>query len=246
MDKLRLLLVPIAKKHPASLQVVHVPESETEVYEYFEISAPPAAPSVLVVDMSRGLDRLRRYPYIESPDGVSTPLGVFVEAVLAGMMPPSVKSEAVSPEDTRMSPVVVRAASLETLVLDGAASLDVLLMIYAPWCEHSQALAPIYTELAHLAQSEPSLRIAKIDGTTNDVDVEGAVVNGFPTVLLFSAANKSAPIEFDGDEYTVPKLIHFLHQYTTHPLVALPVPSEQELAAAGVEVDTTTDVKSEL
>lgn len=40
--------------------------------------------------------------------------------------------------------------------------------------------------------------IAKIDFTANDVDLVGATITGFPTVLLFPRGNKASPVVYTG------------------------------------------------
>jgi len=58
-------------------------------------------------------------------------------------------------------------------------------------------LAPIYDELAQEFSSIPSIVIAKIDATANDVDPKLGI-RGFPTLKFFPANNKT-PIEYNGD-----------------------------------------------
>lgn len=40
--------------------------------------------------------------------------------------------------------------------------------------------------------------IAKIDFTANDVDLVGATITGFPTVLLYKQGAKQAPVVYTG------------------------------------------------
>jgi protein disulfide-isomerase A1 len=88
---------------------------------------------------------------------------------------------------------VVVGNTVQELVLDP--SKDVLLEVYAPWCGHCQKLEPIYEELAKSFKDTESVRIAKLDGSSNEQDLYD--VQGFPTILFFPANNKT-PIVFSG------------------------------------------------
>jgi hypothetical protein len=47
-------------------------------------------------------------------------------------------------------------------------------------------------------QSRSDLTIAKIDYTANEVQVAGASITGFPTVLLFKKGRKEKPVVYNG------------------------------------------------
>lgn len=51
-----------------------------------------------------------------------------------------------------------------------------MIEFYAPWCGHCKALAPKYDELAEKLAGVPSVMIAKMDATENEIDVEGVSV----------------------------------------------------------------------
>eukprot|EP00941_MAST-03F_sp_MAST-3F-sp1_P004959 g4959.t1 len=74
---------------------------------------------------------------------------------------------------------------------------DVLLNIYAPWCNHCKALEPHYTALASKLKEGhiSSVVLAKMDGTSNEV--HGLNVKTFPTVLLFRAFDKEEGLQVE-------------------------------------------------
>ena len=74
------------------------------------------------------------------------------------------------------------------------------------------SLAPKYEELASLYTTNPTfakqVTIAKVDATANDVPDE---VQGFPTIKLYPAGAKSAPVEYSGDR-TIEDLAKFVKE----------------------------------
>lgn len=73
---------------------------------------------------------------------------------------------------------------------------DVLLEVYAPWCGHCKALAPVYEKLAKRFAKIDSVVIAKMDGTENEHPSIEA--QGYPTLLFFPAEKDAEPIPYDG------------------------------------------------
>ena len=76
----------------------------------------------------------------------------------------------------------------------------------------SHRLAPKYEELASLYTEHPTYAsqvvIAKVDATANDVPDE---IQGFPTIKLFPAGAKSAPVDYSGDR-TIEDLAKFVKE----------------------------------
>jgi protein disulfide-isomerase A1 len=69
-------------------------------------------------------------------------------------------------------------------------------LVYAPWCGHCKALAPKYDELGELFKPYgDKVIIAKVDATANDVPDD---IQGFPTIKLFVAGKKDAPVNYSG------------------------------------------------
>lgn len=61
---------------------------------------------------------------------------------------------------------VVVAKEFDKLVLDPAK--DVILEVWAPWCEHCKALAPTIAKLARRFKNIDSVVVAKMDGDSNE------------------------------------------------------------------------------
>ncbi|KAJ1973652.1 protein disulfide-isomerase precursor [Dimargaris verticillata] len=124
-----------------------------------------------------------KYPVDQAKDLTKAYVGEFFADYLAGKVEPSVKSEAV-PESNDGPVKVVVANQFSELVMDK--QKDVLIEFYAPWCGHCKKLAPIYEELGEKYTNDPTVVIAKMDATTNDIPVGGEdfKVTGFPTIKL--------------------------------------------------------------
>merc|ERR1712169_176454 len=107
-------LASVAEAFKGQVLVVNVPATEDRVLDYFGITKD-TLPALVVVDMS-GEGQMKKYPFdgdLKSSDSVSA----HVSAVLSGSVKPTLKSEAVSPEDTTSDVVVLRGSSFNELVL---------------------------------------------------------------------------------------------------------------------------------
>jgi len=68
----------------------------------------------------------------------------------------------------------------------------VLLLVYSPRCGGSNAVQPVFKQLAEAVHSNPefpNVRVARMDGTKNDFSVRGIKLSHYPTALLFPARN---------------------------------------------------------
>jgi len=135
------------------------------------------------------------YTYDESKPITEEGLVEFGKQFVAGTIQPTFKSEEIPATNDGPVKIVVRN-NWEQIVND--ASKDVLVEFYAPWCGHCKHLAPIYEQLGEALKPISSVVIAKIDATANDVDPRLGI-QGFPTLKLFPANNKQAPIDYNGD-----------------------------------------------
>lgn len=157
-------------------------------------------------------DKNEKFPYDQDLKINEKEIGSFVEDFLAGKVDPSIKSEPI-PESNDGPVTVIVAKNYKDVVIDN--DKDVLVEFYAPWCGHCKALAPKYEELGQAyASSELSklVTIAKVDATANDVPDE---IQGFPTIKLFAAGKKDAPIDYSGSR-TVEDLAQFIKENGSH------------------------------
>jgi len=172
---------------------INVPSSESRVLEYFGIK-PDELPKMVLGDMSGEGGQMKKYPM----DGPYEPEAIkkFLTEALSGKMKPTLKSEAVAPEDTTGAVTVLKGTSFKELVIDN--TNDVLVEFYAPWCGHCKKLAPIWDELgAKFKGKKDNIVIAKMDATANEIDVAGVDVKGFPTIYFFKGSDKTKPIKYE-------------------------------------------------
>ncbi|KAF2260982.1 protein disulfide-isomerase [Lojkania enalia] len=170
-------------------------------------------------------DKNQKFPYDQSAKITNELIGKFVDDFVAGKIEPSIKSEPI-PEKQEGPVTVVVAKNYDDLVINN--DKDVLLEFYAPWCGHCKALAPKYEELATLYGTEELSKlvtIAKVDATANDVPDE---IQGFPTIKLFPAGKKDAPVDYSGSR-TVEDLIQFIKENGSHKAEAVKA-AEPEVA----------------
>jgi len=83
---------------------------------------------------------------------------------------------------------------------------DVLVEFYAPWCGHCKQLEPIYNELGEKYKDHPTIVIAKMDATTNEL--EHTKIQSFPTIKLYKKETNEV-VEYGG-ERTLDGLTQFL------------------------------------
>lgn len=113
--------------------------------------------------------------------------------------------------------------------LQSVSSLDIPSIFAVHLRNDLDRLAPKYDELGLLYQSNPDfaskVTIAKVDATANDVPDE---IQGFPTIKLFPAGNKSDPVSYSGSR-TVEDLVQFIKENGKHGVDAYEgkAPSEQ-------------------
>ncbi|KAF2707391.1 protein disulfide-isomerase [Pleomassaria siparia CBS 279.74] len=157
-------------------------------------------------------DKNQKFPYDQEAAITEKEIGKFVDEFLAGKVDPSIKSEPIP--ETQEGPVaVIVAKNYEEVVINN--DKDVLVEFYAPWCGHCKALAPKYEELAALYATDKFSKlvtVAKVDATANDVPDE---IQGFPTIKLFAAGKKDAPIDYSGSR-TIEDLAQFIKDNGSH------------------------------
>lgn len=183
-------------------------------------------------------DKNEKYPYSQEGKITEKEIGQFVDDFVAGKVDPSIKSEPI-PENQDGPVTIIVAKNYKEIVIDN--DKDVLVEFYAPWCGHCKALAPKYDELGNLyksAELSKLVTIAKVDATANDVPDE---IQGFPTIKLFAAGKKDAPIDYSGGR-TVEDLVQFIKESGTHKAEAVvskePEAEVKEEASSVVEKAT--------
>jgi len=201
-------LTEVAKTVKGQALVVNVPSTEDRVMDYFGVKKS-ALPALVVVDMG-GEGQMKKYPYAGAEldlEGVSS----HVNAVLAGELKATLKSEAATPEDTLSDVVVLRGSTFNDLVINN--KKDVLVEFYAPWCGHCKKLAPTWDELGAKYRSNDNIVIAKMDSTANEIEVPGVNVKGFPTIYFFPGDSKNAVKYEAGREFD--DFVEFLEEHAT-------------------------------
>jgi protein disulfide-isomerase A1 len=153
----------------------------------------------------------KKFPFDQDTEITEAAIAKFVGDFAGGKVEPSIKSEPIPTQDGPVTIVV--AKNYDDIVLDN--NKDVLIEFYAPWCGHCKALAPKYDILAELyvkAGLDKLVTIAKVDATLNDVPDE---VQGFPTIKLYKAGDKTNPITYSGSR-SIEDLIKFVKENGKH------------------------------
>ena len=156
-------------------------------------------------------EKIEEYQYLDR-DAVSK----LVDDFANGVAVPHVKSEEI-PEKQEGNVIKLVAYNHDEMVHQK--DKDVIVRYYAPWCEHSKALLPIYTELADLFASNPETRdkIMFADVNSIDNDIISFPVTNYPTIALYPAGSEGKPIVFDGSK-TRDEILEFIKQMGTFHL----------------------------
>ncbi|KAI9673948.1 MAG: protein disulfide-isomerase precursor [Caeruleum heppii] len=198
-------LKPVAQKHKGKISVATIDAKAFGAHAGNLNLDPEKFPAFAIQETVKN----QKFPYDQSKKLTEKDIGKFVQDFLDGKIQPSVKSEPV-PESQDGPVHVIVAHNYEDIVMDN--DKDVLVEFYAPWCGHCKALAPKYEELGNLYFSNPEfakkVTVAKVDATANDVPDE---IQGFPTIKLFPAGGKDAPVDYSG-ERTVEGLANFIKE----------------------------------
>ncbi|KAL4939639.1 thioredoxin-like domain-containing protein [Aspergillus oleicola] len=226
---------PIAEKHKGSINIATIDAKAFGAHAGNLNLDPKTFPAFAIQDPAKNA----KYPYDQAKEISAKEVGKFIQDVLDGKVEPSIKSEPI-PQTQEGHVTVVVAHSYKDLVIEN--DKDVLLEFYAPWCGHCKALAPKYEELAELyasnAEFAGKVTIAKIDATANDVPDS---ITGFPTIKLFPAGSKDAPVEYSGSR-TVEDLASFVKENGKHAVDAYAAPAEE---GADSETPAEADEKPE-
>jgi protein disulfide-isomerase A1 len=174
--------------------MINVPHTEARVLEYFGITEKDL-PTMVLGDMSGEGGQMKKFPYPKDQAMEAAPISAFLRQALDGKLTPTLKSEEVVPEDTAGDVKVLKGKSFADIVLNN--SNDVFVEFYAPWCGHCKKLSPIWDELAAKYKNIPTLTIAKMDATANEIDVAGVDVKGFPTLYFFPGNDKTKAVKYE-------------------------------------------------
>ncbi|RDD36733.1 Protein disulfide-isomerase A4 [Trichoplax sp. H2] len=101
--------------------------------------------------------------------------------------------------------------TLEKLVNDP--DKDVMIYLYAPWCNHCKKFSKTYEDFARKYRKYDDLMIAKIDATANDIVLK-LDVNVVPVVYFYPKSDKLDVIKYKGPK-TVLGLSEFIEKHAT-------------------------------
>lgn len=203
-----------------------------DVADYFDIDTESDIPLIAAHQPSND----HKFKSKIRLDVGSTDMLDFVNGVVTGDIQKVLKSE--SPTKPRRMgsnfPVVNAVGS--TVVDIVSADKDVLLVVYAPWCQHCKSLLPTYDLLSRAVAGEARIVIAKIDGVANDLPgVWG--VKSFPTVMWFPAKDKTQdgsvpqPRPYWDAGYSLVELVGFVQRESSYDPKSLRVATSEQLGS---------------
>lgn len=161
----------------------------------------------------------------------------------AGSATPKIKSEEI-PKTQDQAVYKLVAHTHDKIINDD--KKDVLVLYHATWCGHCKRLAPTYEELAQVYQKDKNasdkVLITSIEATQNDVNVE---IQGFPTLILYPAGDKSNPVPFE-ESRDLESLAEFIKKNGGNKIDGLALKKQQEDAAEVDDEEEEEEVHDEL
>ena len=242
--KLAEILKPVAEKHRSAVSFATIDAKAFGAHAGNLNLQVDKWPAFAIQDTVNN----KKFPYDQDSEITAELVGKFVQNFVDGKVEPSIKSEPI-PEKQEGPVQIVVAKNYNDIVLDDAK--DVLIEFYAPWCGHCKALAPKYDILAGLYTEQghaDKVTIAKVDATANDVPDE---VEGFPTIKLYKAGDKSNPVTYSGSR-SIEDLIKFVEENGKHAVSVTYVeeveaeaekPAEPEATEAEASAEPADEVK---
>ena len=235
--KLAEVLKPIAKKHRSAVSFATIDAKSFGAHAGNLNLKVDQWPAFAIQDTVNN----KKFPYDQESEITAELIGKFVQDFVDGKIDPSIKSEPI-PEKQEGPVQIVVAKNYNDIVLDDAK--DVLIEFYAPWCGHCKALAPKYDILAGLySDHADKITIAKVDATANDVPDE---IEGFPTIKLYKAGDKSNPVTYSGSR-SIEDLVKFIKENGKHQVSITyeEETAEAEAPAEPAETETSTETVAE-
>jgi len=117
----------------------------------------------------------------------------------------------------------------------------VILKFYAPFCDYSKTLEPIYKKMAEIFKDNKNIKFCEIDATKNDL--EGYKQEGYPTLKFYPANDKSNPFVYDGD-FTEEAIHKFISEKTNpekKDSENTPTPIENPGESPNINIDDLLD-----
>ncbi|KAA6399623.1 MAG: putative protein disulfide isomerase [Streblomastix strix] len=143
----------------------------------------------------------------------------YVEQFLSGEIPLRLRSEPIPKEPSNALIHMVGDTFNEIILSDEAKDKYQFVAFTAPWCHKCKKLKPELLEMAEEVKEDKRVVFATMDLTLNDYPPV-YTMNGFPTLYLFPAGDKTHPIYF-GIFYSPQRIRRFLKNQIPNLAIAV-------------------------
>ncbi|XP_076839262.1 protein disulfide-isomerase [Brachyhypopomus gauderio] len=160
------------------------------IMEYFHVRREDA-PLVRMVNLTDSLQYQLPSDHLDKQT-----LADFCQTYLQGKAKPRLQSEPI-PDGWDKQPVKeLVGMNFEKVAFNP--DRNVLVLFYAPWCQESRLLFPLWEELAEHYSDSGDVVVARIDITANDVHIR--MTDRYPSIKLFPAVYAERVVSYSGQK----------------------------------------------
>lgn len=131
----------------------------------------------------------------------------FIDHYFDKKLKPFYKSEEIPEKQTEPVYTVV-GKNFKEVVIENP--LNVMMMFYAPWCQHCEEFLPEYEKIAKQFKDDSNIIFGMMDSTANDLP--DLVIPQFPTIKLYLKDKKDSPVLYEEEGREPEKIIKFIKE----------------------------------
>lgn len=203
-------LTPVAEKFKYKVAIAFIDGFEHGSHAQVLGLAEEKFPALTVQDPVKN----HKYPLNQNATLTAAAVESHLQKILDGTTLPSFNSGPIPDHDTEGPVKTVVHDNFREVVLNP--KKDVVIKLFAHWCQACKRLAPVFDALAtQLSSVNETLMITRMDLEKNDQPQDVHLeFHTIPAIFIFPAGNKT-PAKYEGN-YTLASIVEFINQHATY------------------------------